>query len=314
MVRIKDLPDEPIMTPGHTACAGCAVATAIRNVMKVVGKNSIVYNPACCLMIFTAMYPSFGWKVPYHHVAFENSAACVTGVKRAYKQLGRDDIQVVAIAGDGGTADIGIQALSGAAERNEDILYIMYDNEAYMNTGIQRSGCTPKGAWTTTTPVGKVKAGKTEHKKDMPMIMLAHNVPYVATASVGYMQDLLNKVEKATKIKGFRYIQIFTPCPTGWRSDTAKSIELAKQAVDCGMFTLFEAEYGRLTITKKPKMTPVKDYLMAQGRFRHLKDEQIEEIQRWVNDKWKRDEALAKTYQELYPKDEAKKVSPPAPQ
>lgn len=304
MVKIKELTDEAIMTVGHTACAGCGVATAIRNMMKVIGKNSVIYNPACCLMIFTAMYPNFGWKVPYHHVAFENSAACVTGIKRAYKKLGKDDVTVVAIAGDGGTADIGIQALSGAAERNEDILYVMVDNEAYMNTGIQRSGCTPYGAWTTTTPVGKIRAGKYEHKKDMPMIVLSHNVPYVATASVGYMQDFLNKVEKAKNTKGFRYLQVFTPCPTGWRHDTAKTIELAKMAVDCGMFTLFEAEYGKMRITRKPKMTPVKNYLMAQGRFRHLSDERIEELQRWANEKWRRDEALAKFYAELYKKDE----------
>lgn len=303
MVRIKDLTDETLLTPGHTACSGCGVATAIRNMMKVLGKNTVVYNPACCLMIFTAMYPHFAWKIPYHHVAFENSAICVCGIKRAYKKLGKDDVQVVAIAGDGGTADIGIQALSGAAERNEDILYVMVDNEAYMNTGIQRSGCTPYGAWTTTTPVGKVIAGKKEHKKDVPMIMLAHDVPYIATASVGYMKDFLDKVEKAKNIKGFRYLQVFTPCPTGWRSDTAKTIELAKMAVDCGMYTLFEAEHGRLRITRKPKMTPIRNYLLAQGRFRHLKDEDIEELQRWVNEKWRRDEALAKTYEELYGKE-----------
>jgi len=303
MVRIKDLTDETLLTPGHTACSGCGVATAIRNMMKVLGKNTVVYNPACCLMIFTAMYPNFAWKIPYHHVAFENSAICACGIKRAYKKLGKDDVQVVAIAGDGGTADIGIQALSGAAERNEDILYVMVDNEAYMNTGIQRSGCTPYGAWTTTTPVGKVIAGKKEHKKDVPMIMLAHDVPYIATASVGYMKDFLDKVEKAKNIKGFRYLQVFTPCPTGWRSDTAKTIELAKMAVDCGMYTLFEAEHGRLRITRKPKMTPIRNYLLAQGRFRHLKDEDIEELQRWVNEKWRRDEALAKTYEELYGKE-----------
>jgi len=303
MVRIKDLTDETLLTPGHTACSGCGVATAIRNMMKVLGKNTVVYNPACCLMIFTAMYPNFAWKIPYHHVAFENSASCACGIKRAYKKLGKDDVQVVAIAGDGGTADIGIQALSGAAERNEDILYVMVDNEAYMNTGIQRSGCTPYGAWTTTTPVGKVIAGKKEHKKDVPMIMLAHDVPYIATASVGYMKDFLDKVEKAKNIKGFRYLQVFTPCPTGWRSDTAKTIELAKMAVDCGMYTLFEAEHGRLRITRKPKMTPIRNYLLAQGRFRHLKDEDIEELQRWVNEKWRRDEALAKTYEELYGKE-----------
>jgi len=292
-MKLKEMPDEELFTRGHTACAGCGAATAARNLIKVLGKDTVVVSPACCLLIFSATYPLISWKVPYHHVAFENTAACATGMKRALKVRGKDETTVMGIAGDGGTADIGIQALSGAAERNEDILYVMYDNEAYMNTGIQRSGSTPFGAWTTTTPVGKVKAGKTNFKKDMPQIMMAHNVPYVATASVGHIQDFINKFEKAKKIKGFRYIQVFTPCPTGWRHDTSKTIEVAKLAVDTGMWTLYECENGKVTINRKPKGTPVAEYLKIQGRFRHMKEPDIQKLQDWVNKKWQADEKFA---------------------
>jgi pyruvate/2-oxoacid:ferredoxin oxidoreductase beta subunit len=292
-MKLKEMPDEELFTRGHTACAGCGAAIAARNLIKVLGKDTVAVTPACCLLIFSATYPLVAWKIPYHHVAFENTAACATGMKRALKIRGKDNTTVMGIAGDGGTADIGLQALSGAAERNEDILYVMYDNEAYMNTGIQRSGSTPFGAWTTTTPVGKVKAGKANFKKDMPQIMMAHNVPYVATASVGHIQDFINKFEKAKKIKGFRFIQVYTPCPTGWRSDTAKTIELCKLAVDTGMWTLYEMENGKLTINRKPKMTPVQEYLKLQGRFRHMKEEDIKTLQDWVTKKWLADEKLA---------------------
>ncbi len=296
-MKLKELPDEELFTRGHTACAGCGAAIAVRNLMKVIGKNSMVVNPACCLLIFGATYPLIAWKVPSHHVAFENTAACATGMARALKALGKEDTVVLGIAGDGGTADIGLQALSGAAERNENILYIMYDNEAYMNTGIQRSGSTPFGAWTTTTPVGKVKSGKGNFKKDMPQIMMAHNVPYVATASIGHIQDFINKFEKAKKIKGFRYIQIFTPCPTGWRHDTAKTVEVAKLAVDTGMWTLYESEAGKVKINRKPKMTPVSEYLKIQGRFRHMKEDDIQTLQDWVSTKWEADEKCAQCHQ-----------------
>ncbi|MCJ7606511.1 MAG: pyruvate synthase subunit PorB [Thermoplasmata archaeon] len=296
-MKLKELPDEELFTRGHTACAGCGAAIAVRNLMKIIGKNSMVVNPACCLLIFGATYPLIAWKVPSHHVAFENTAACATGMARALKALGKEDTVVLGIAGDGGTADIGLQALSGAAERNENILYIMYDNEAYMNTGIQRSGSTPFGAWTTTTPVGKVKSGKGNFKKDMPQIMMAHNVPYVATASIGHIQDFINKFEKAKKIKGFRYIQIFTPCPTGWRHDTAKTIEVAKLAVDTGMWTLYESEAGKVKINRKPKMTPVSEYLKIQGRFRHMKEDDIQTLQDWVSEKWEADEKFAQCHQ-----------------
>jgi len=292
-VKLKELPDEEMFTRGHTACAGCGGAIAVRNLMKILGEKTVVVNPACCLLIFGATYPNVAWKVPFHHVAFENTAACATGMTRALRAKGEKDTLVMGIAGDGGTADIGIQALSGAAERNEDMLYVMYDNEAYMNTGIQRSGSTPFGAWTTTTPVGKVRSGKANFKKDMPQIMMAHNVPYVATASVGHIQDFINKFEKAKKIKGFRYIQIFTPCPTGWRHDTAKTIEMCKLAVDSGMWTLYECEDGKVTINRKPKMTPVSEYLKAQGRFRHMTEDDIKKLQDWVNKKWEADQKYA---------------------
>jgi pyruvate ferredoxin oxidoreductase beta subunit len=225
----------------------------VRSAMKIFGKDTVCYFPANCLLVFGATYPMDAFKVPYLHVLFENSAVCAAGIKRGLKKIGKPDVNVVAFAGDGGTADIGFQALSGAAERNEDIIYICYDNEAYMNTGIQRSGSTPHGAWTTTTPVGDKIKGKERFKKDIPRIMIAHDV-----------------------------LQIFAPCPTGWRFDPAKTIQIAKMAVDCGMWTLYESEDGKVTINKKPKMTPVKDYLKLQGRFRHLTDEQIAK-------KWERD-------------------------
>jgi len=296
-MKLKEMPDEELFTRGHTACAGCGAATAVRNMMKILGPDTVVVNPACCLLIFGATYPLVAWKVPFHHVAFENTAVCAAGVSRGLRMQGNDHTLVLGIAGDGGTADIGIQSLSGCAERNEDILFVMYDNEAYMNTGIQRSGSTPFGAWTTTTPVGKVKSGKENFKKDMPQIMMAHNVPYVATASVGHIQDFINKFEKAKKMKGFRYIQMFTPCPTGWRHDTAKTMEICKLAVDTGMWTLYESENGKFTINRKPKMTPVAEYLKLQGRFRHMSEPDIQKLQDWVNKKWQADEKFAQCHQ-----------------
>ena len=249
------------------------------------GSNELLrgYNPACCLLVFGGTYPLLSWKVPYHHVLFENTGACITGIRRALDRQGKKGITVLGMAGDGGTADIGIQSLSGAAERNEDVVYIMYDNEAYMNTGIQRSGSTPFGASTTTTPVGKAKAGKPDMKKDVAQIMIAHNVGYVATASVGYPMDYLAKLEKIKNMKGFRFLQVFAPCPTGWRHDTELTIEMAKAAVECGLITLFEHENGKFTLSRTPKMTPVKDYIKPQGRFKHMTDTDIAKLQAFAN-------------------------------
>ncbi|KAA0000360.1 MAG: pyruvate synthase subunit beta [Thermoplasmata archaeon] len=287
-MNIKDLPEESLFTPGHTACAGCPAPAIVRNMMKIFGKDTIVYTPANCLLVFSGTYPYLAWRVPYLHEAFENTAACISGVARAYRKKGKKTL-VVGIAGDGGTYDIGIQALSGAAERNEDVIYVCYDNEAYMNTGIQRSGATPYGAATTTTPAGRKIAGKLEHKKDMAEIMRAHEVPYVATLSISHPKDFLEKVEKAKETEGFRYLHVLSPCPTGWRFDPAKSIEIARKAVDSGMWTLYEAEYGEITNIYKPKKKiPVEEYIKGQGRFRHFTPEMIAELQKWVDRKWKR--------------------------
>jgi 2-oxoisovalerate ferredoxin oxidoreductase beta subunit len=296
MTTVKELPVQDYFTSGHTACPGCGGAMVARIAMKVFGPNTVVYHPASCMLIFSGTYPNNAFKVPYLHVLFENSAVCAAGIRRALNRLGKTDVNVVAFAGDGGTADIGIQALSGAAERNEDIIYIMYDNEAYMNTGIQRSSSTPFGAWTTTTPVGSVRAGKVEFKKDVPRIMMAHDVPYVATASIAYPTDFIKKLEKAKAKKGFRYIQVLAPCPTGWKAESNKMVELSKMAVETGIWTLMEYEDGKYTVNRTPKFSPVEEYIKAQGRFKHLKPEDIKKIQDWVKSKWARDKAMEQVY------------------
>ncbi len=286
---IKDLPEENLFTEGHTACPGCGAPIVVRNLMKVLGEDTIIYAPANCLLVFGGTYPKIAWKIPYLHEAFENTGACISGVTRALRKKGNDHTTVLGVAGDGGTYDIGIQALSGAAERNEDVIYVCYDNEAYMNTGIQRSGSTPYGAATTTTPVGKKIPGKMRHKKNMPEIMRAHDIPYMATASISYPRDFLNKVEKARDMDGFRYLHIFSPCPTGWRHDPAKTIEMGRLAVQSGMWTLYEAEHGEITDIYEPKKKiPVKDYIGEQGRFRHFSEEMLDTLQQWTDRKWKR--------------------------
>ena len=287
MSVLKSLPEEDWFVPGHTACPGCGAAMVVRLAMKVLGPRTVVYLPASCLLVFSDMFPINAFRVPTLQVLFENSAVCAAGVKRALKRLGKDDVQVVAFAGDGGTADIGLQALSGAAERNEDILYICYDNEAYMNTGIQRSGTTPLGAWTTTTP-----GGKHERKKDVPRILMAHDVPYVATASPGFPLDLIRKLEKAKALRGFRYLHLLAPCPVGWRAESDATVDLARLAVETGLFTLMECEDGVFRITKQPRFLPVREYLSFQGRFKHLKEGDIAAIEAGVRAKWERDRAL----------------------
>ncbi|MFQ6127441.1 MAG: thiamine pyrophosphate-dependent enzyme [Thermoplasmata archaeon] len=296
-MKMRDLPEEDWFVSGHTACPGCGAATIAKIAMKVFGPKTITYFPANCMLVFSGTYPLNSFKVPYFHVLFETSAICAAGVSRALKRLGKDDVNVVAFAGDGGTADIGIQALSGAAERNEDIIYICYDNEAYMNTGIQRSGATPFGAWTTTTPVGDVGAGKEEYKKDIPRIMIAHDAPYVATATLGFIPDLLKKLEKAKNKKGmFRYLQIYSPCPPGWRMHSSLGAKVSKMVVETGLWTLYEFEDGKMTINKKPKMISVEDYIKLQGRFRHMTKEQMETLQKYAEEKWRKDQALAEAY------------------
>ncbi len=270
-----------LFNSGHTACAGCGQSLAARLVIDTAGRNTIVANNTGCLEVFSTKYPESAWDVPFIHSLFENSPAVASGVEAALIYLGKkDQINIIAEAGDGGTADIGLQALSGMLERGHDVLYVCYDNEAYMNTGIQRSGLTPFFANTTTTPKGEKSFGNLKKKKPMPEIALAHGIPYVATTSVVFPQDVQRKVKKALSIKGPKYIQIHVPCPLGWQYPSNLSIEVGKLAVETGLYPLIEYENGKLSVRKiSPK--PVEEYLKAQGRFKHLlnRPEEIKGIQ-----------------------------------
>jgi pyruvate ferredoxin oxidoreductase beta subunit len=263
---------EHLLKSGHTACAGCGQAIGARIVVDTAGKNTIIANNTGCLEVFTTKYPESAWAVPWIHSLFENAAAIASGIESALKYLGKKEgINVIAQAGDGGTADIGLQALSGMLERGHDILYCCYDNEAYMNTGIQRSGLTPTDSNTTTSPAGKVSLGNPRPKKPILEIAAAHGIPYAATASVGFIQDLEKKVKKAISIKGPKYLQIHVPCPLGWRHEPVLTFEVAKLAVETGLYPLVEYENGVITgVRKIPKKRPVEDYLKIQGRFKHL--------------------------------------------
>ena len=272
--------------------------------MKAARGPIIATNATGCMEVVSTIYPYTSWRAPWIHTAFENAAANASGIETALnilKKKGRikdEQVDVVAFAGDGGTFDIGFQALSGAVERGHDFLYVLYDNEAYMNTGIQRSGGTPKGAWTTTSPAGKIIPGKTENKKPIADIMVAHEMPYVATASVAYWKDLVKKARKGMEINGPAFLHTFAPCPRGWRSENAKSVEIARLAVETCVFPLWEAEYGEYKLsaqskaiaTKPEKKKPVDEYLKTQRRFRHLfkteNKQLLKEIQQEVDRRW----------------------------
>lgn len=286
-------------TPGHRACVGCAEALAVRMVAKALGPDVIMVNATGCMEIVSSPYPDTSWDVPWIHTLFENTAACASGIEAALKVLRRKGrltdnrkVKVVAMGGDGSTADIGFQALSGMLERGHDILYICYDNEAYMNTGIQRSGATPWGATTTTSPAGRQSKGQQTWKKNMPRIVAAHGIPYVATACPSFPFDLAEKVRKASLIEGPAYIHILSVCPTGWRSATELAIKHGRLAVQSGVFPLYEVENGvwKLSVDFK-KRVPVADYIKGQGRFRHLTEGDIAFIQERVDAEW---EALKK--------------------
>lgn len=273
-----------LMTPGLLSCQGCGTALAMKLALKALGQRTAVVIPACCWSIIIGVYPYSVLNVPVIHVPFETAAVAASGVKAGLDIRGEKDVTVMAWAGDGGTFDIGLQSLSGAAERNEDILYVCYDNEAYMNTGIQRSSATPIGAWTTTTPAGSLKE---EPKKDMESILLAHGIPYVATASVAYPDDFVSKFKKAKGIKGTRFIHILSPCPPGWRIDSAESIRVTRMATQSKVFPLYEVQEGQPRVTVKPsREIPLRNYLMAQGRFRQMSDEMVDRIQAHTERRW----------------------------
>ncbi|MFH1397595.1 MAG: thiamine pyrophosphate-dependent enzyme [Candidatus Omnitrophota bacterium] len=274
--------NKQLFASGHTACSGCGQAIAARLVIETAGPNTIIANNTGCLEVFTTRYPETAWGVPFIHSLFENCAAVASGIEGALKYLGKkEEINIIAQGGDGGTADIGLQALSGMLERGHDILYVCYDNEAYMNTGIQRSGLTPFSANTTTSPIGARSLGNPRYKKPLPEIALAHGIPYVATCSVGYLPDLQRKVKKALAIKGPKYIQIYVPCPLGWRHEPNLTLEVGKLVVETGLYPLIEYEDGKLISVRKIRALPVEDYLKVQGRFKHIinNPEEIKKIQ-----------------------------------
>ncbi len=298
------LPAEEHFYAGHTACQGCGASLGLRYVLKAYGRKTIVVIPACCSTIIAGAWPYNTLDANLFHTAFETTGAVMSGIEAAlkamgYKVKGEDGVMVVGWAGDGGTADIGLQALSGFLERGHDAVYIMYDNEAYMNTGIQRSGSTPYGAWTTNTPGGKRHFLEKRHKKKVIDIVIAHEVPYAATASVAYPEDFIRKLRKAKEIPGPSFIQLFSPCPTGWRSPTDKSIEIARLAVQTAYFPLFEYENGKYRINmpstrKEPK--PIEEFLKLQGRFKYMTKEDVEILQRWVNHEWEKLKKLAEVF------------------
>jgi pyruvate ferredoxin oxidoreductase beta subunit len=262
---------KPLFKPGHTACAGCGQAIAARLVIEAAGSNTIVVNNTGCLEVFSTRYPETAWNVPWIHSLFENAAAVASGVEAALIHLGKKDTtNVIAQGGDGSTADIGLQALSGMFERGHDILYVCYDNEAYMNTGVQRSGLTPFNTNTTTSPAGAKSTGNLRPKKPMPEIAVAHGIPYVATCSTGFVQDLQRKVKKAISIKGPKYIQIHASCPLGWRHEPEDMFKVARLAVETGLCPLIEYENGVLISRRQITPKPVEEYLKTQGRFKHL--------------------------------------------
>jgi len=282
----RQITKEEYFAPGHRACIGCVEALAVRLACKALGQNVIITNATGCMEIVSSQLPWTSWRVPWIHTLFENTAAVASGIEAGLKAMVRkerrpdQDVHVVAIAGDGGTNDIGLQALSGALERGHDFLYLCFDNEAYMNTGIQRSSATPYGASTTTAPAGKQSIGQVTWKKNMPAIAAAHDIPYVATASPSYPFDLMDKVAKGATINGPSYVHILSVCPVGWRSAPESGIEIGRLAVQTGIFPLYEIEDGKYKLNiKVPKPKPVQEYLKLQGRFRHLSDETIKEIQ-----------------------------------
>ncbi len=255
-----------------TACPGCGQEIAARTVVDTAGEGVIISNATGCLEVFSSKFPDTAWKVPWIHSLFENSAAVASGIEAALKHLGRlKDVRVIAQAGDGGTADIGLQALSGMLERGHDVLFCCYDNEAYENTGVQRSGLTPLDANTTTSPPGKESTGNLRPKKPVLEICAAHIIPYAASASIGFIKDLKDKIKKALSIRGPKYLQIHAPCPLGWRYNPALTMKIARLAVETGLYPLVEFEEGRLVSAMKiPEPKPVEEYLKLQGRFKHL--------------------------------------------
>lgn len=296
-LNLKELSQkEERLTSGHRMCPGCTAPVVVRMVLNAIDEPVVAANATGCLEVSTALFPYTAWRIPWIHTAFENASATVSGVEAMYRSLKRQgkldqDIRFVVFGGDGGTYDIGLQSLSGALERGHRMLYVCYDNEAYMNTGIQRSSATPMGAETTTTPKGKQSAGKTQWRKDLTAIAAAHNIPYVAQASPHRWKDLMNKARKGASVDGPAFLSVLAPCHRGWRIDTAGGIRAAELAVETCFWPLFEVENGKWTLTYKPRQKlPVTEWLKTEGRFQHLfkneRQDVIDAIQAEVDRRW----------------------------
>jgi pyruvate ferredoxin oxidoreductase beta subunit len=299
MANLRELAEKPeLLSPGHRLCAGCGASITARQILNAADTEVVVANATGCLEVATTIYPYTAWRTSWIHIAFENTAATLSGVESAYRALsakGKVDkpYKFIAFGGDGGTFDIGLQSLSGAMERGHDLLYICYDNEAYMNTGIQRSSATPKGAATTTSPAGSVNPGKLIHRKDLTGIMAAHNIPFVGQTTPAHWRDLTSKVERALEIDGPAFINVLAPCPRGWRSKPNDTIKLARLAADTCYWPLFEIDHGEYKVNYKPReKKPLREWLELQGRFRHLFTEEnehiIEDLQERVDTEWER--------------------------
>ena len=290
----RQVPKAEYFAPGHRACTGCAEALAVRLACKAIGPNTVIANATGCMEVVSSQLPYTSWCIPWIHTLFENTGAVASGIAEGLRMLmekGRipqSNTHVVAMAGDGGTSDIGLQSLSGALERGHDLVYICFDNEAYMNTGIQRSSSTPYGAATTTSPAGAQSIGQITWKKNLPAIAAAHGIPYIATANPSYPFDLMDKVKRALAVKGPAYIHVLCVCPTGWRCAPELAIKVGKLAVETGVFPLYEIVSGVYNISVNvPKLKPVNEYLSLQGRFRHLTEGSIVAIQERVEREYK---------------------------
>ena len=287
-----EIAEENVFLSGHVGCPGCSIALSLRYILNTLGPNTVGVIPPSCMGPIMGAQPYSSMRIPIYHPALETSAASATGIKRALKARGKDDVNVAVFAGDGGTYDIGFQSLSSVAEHNEDIIYFCMDNEGYMNTGTQKSSSTPHHAYTTSTP-----AGKKSRKKNLAEILAAHQIPYIATATVGYLDDLVYKVQKAKDIKGTRVIIVMSPCIEGWGFPDYDIATISRLAVQTGVFPLYEVEDCRkYTINQGPQGIPIEKYLSRQKRYRHLTKEQIEEIQNEVDANWRRLEGFASLF------------------
>jgi len=299
---LKELPVEEPLAPGHRLCPGCGASLVVRQILLAAPKDTVVANATGCLEVSSAIYGFSAWNRPWIHSAFGNAAAVASGIEAGFKALARrgdgTEHPIVVFGGDGGTYDIGFQALSGAIERGHRFLYVCYDNEAYMNTGIQRSGGTPRGAWTTTSQVGAAQSGKREARKDLVSIVVAHRIPYAATASISHWRDLMNKVRKALSVDGPTFLHVMAPCTRGWRYDASKTVRMSRLAVETRFFPLYEVERGIYRITVPvPSPKPLEEYLKSQGRYSHLflpqHSSQLEALKSDVDGDYRRIERFA---------------------